>query len=165
MQFEGAGSPKLGESTAGTRPDMVTVMPAAELCETTFVTIKMDKNFSVDSPDQHEAPPTCTANWSSEESFAEDEQPSRFFPDDADSGSSPICPMDEHGNVDSEPTSDRDRSDSNATDVIDDGKGSSSKSVERSRDAQGRASLPRRESSETSIGDSTRLQVTRGTAL
>ena len=160
-QFEGAETPKLGMS----RPGMVTVMPVAEPCETTFVTVTMNKNFSVDSPDHQEAPLTCTTNWISQESFTEGEQPSsRFFPDDADRESSSTSAENEHGKVDSQPASDRDRSDTDATGMMDDdGNSGSSKSEERNRDERGRVSFPPRGSNETRY--TSRLQVTRSSAL
>lgn len=166
MKLEGTGTPNLGKSAAGSRSDMVTVMPAADPCETTFVTVKVDNNFTMDNPDHHDAdahepPPTRTPKWSSQESLAKVEQLSRLFPDKVCSDSSSACADDEHGNGCPESTSDRGRSDGNSSGEIADGSLGGDGSEERTAE-QRRRSFPssRKESTETIPGHVSPLQVT-----
>lgn len=107
MQSDGAGTPEVGVLTTESKSYEPTVMPAADLCETTFVTIKMDKDFTLDSPDHREAPPTRTVSWRSEESLTATERSCQVLLDNACSESSSGCAKKEHGNGYSEETSDR----------------------------------------------------------
>eukprot|EP00903_Cladosiphon_okamuranus_P005930 g5860.t1 len=165
MQLEGAGTPKLRASVAGSRSNMVTVMPAADPCETTFVTVKMNNNFTMDSPDHHdddvdEPRPARTMKWNSQESFAEEvAQPPRFFHDDK---SSSTRAADKVSNGWSESISHPRRSDSNSSGGIDNGNGGDG-GIEERRAEQGRESVPssssRTNSTEIIPADSCPLQV------
>ena len=113
MQCGGARTPKnLGTSPAGSRSSMVTVMPAADPCQTTFVTVKMDNDLPTDitHTDDQEPPLSRTAKLSNQETFTAVEKSSRVFPNADCSESSSTCAEGDHGNGVSKARPDSDRS-------------------------------------------------------
>lgn len=158
MQFDGAGTPRVEISTDRSRSDKVTVMPAADPCETTFVTVKMDNISSMCSPDHHKAPPTRTTDLKSPETSTRVEQPSRFSQDGACSSSSSTCAEAEHSNAHSQSGSELDWDDSDSAGRIED-EMSGGSSGEDTMAAQGRVSNSTNESSKTCNGHSAHLQV------
>lgn len=129
MQRDDEGGPEQRtSSTRRSRSSMV--MPAVDPCETTFVTVKMDTNFSFDSPDHHEAPTTPTAHWSIQENSSKADL-SAFPPHDACSDSSSMCAEEKHDHRCSESRSCLNRGDRDTIGGVDDGKLDGSGSEER----------------------------------
>ncbi len=79
------------------RSSAVTVMPTAEPCEETFVTVQMEGFFPLCSPDQQQKLPPRTENWGAQDSVMTPKEHLQHFPTDAFSDSSTRCAADPIG--------------------------------------------------------------------